>query len=151
MVCGPSLGRLALASDFDKPFSSVKASGAFTVHGMHQMGFGPGHNPKCYINNCYLGPPTLSWPRSLLLYQLKSLNHKMSNFDVSTPQLKAAKNFMDAFVSLSICDLMTSLSKNFQYEAFGGATNLAKMDMEVCAEAMQGLFVGLTKLDVNVQ
>ena len=95
--------------------------------------------------------PTLSQLRSLLLYERKLLTPKMSTFDASTPQLKTVKNLMDAFASFNLDKFAALLSKNFQYEAFGGVTDLAKMDTEAYAEVIQGLYVGVTKTDVGIQ
>ena len=54
----------------------------------------------------------------------------MSNFDASTPQLKAVENVIDALTSLNLGKFGTFLSKNYQYEAFHGATDLSKLDEE---------------------
>ena len=75
----------------------------------------------------------------------------MPNFDASTPQLEAVKSLMDAFASLNLGELMTLLSKNYQYEAFNGATTLTKLDREAYAKVIQGLSAGVTKMDVSIQ
>ena len=43
------------------------------------------------------------------------------------------------------------LSKNYQYEAFNGVTDLTELDGERYAEALQVFFVEATKFDVSTQ
>ena len=75
----------------------------------------------------------------------------MSTFIASTPQLKAVKNVVDAWTSLNLGKANALISKNYQYEVFHVATDLAKLDNERHAEAIQRLFAGMNKLDVSTQ
>ena len=75
----------------------------------------------------------------------------MSNFDASTPQLEVAKNLLDAVTSFDLGKLTTTISENYQYEAFNGVADQAKLDKEGYAKLAQGLFAGLTKFDVSIQ
>jgi hypothetical protein len=75
----------------------------------------------------------------------------MSSFNANTPQLKAVKNLLDAVTSLELGKVASLLSKNYQYEAFNGVTDLAKMDRERYGEMVQLFFTGITKLDVSIR
>ena len=75
----------------------------------------------------------------------------MSNLDASTPQLEAVKNLFDAITSFDLGEVRTLLSKNYQYEAFNGVTDLVKLDKESYTEMIQGLSIGVTKMDVSIQ
>ena len=58
---------------------------------------------------------------------------------------------MGVFAALEVDNLMALLSKNYQYEVFGGATSPTKMNREVYAEVIRGLSAGVTKMDVSTQ
>ena len=75
----------------------------------------------------------------------------MSTLDASTPQLKVVKNMLDAFASFNFGEFATLVSRNFQYEAFNGVTDLVKLDKESYTEMIQGLSIGVTKMDVSIQ
>ena len=75
----------------------------------------------------------------------------MFNLDASTPQLNIIKNLLDALTSLNFGETATLFSKNFQYEAFNGVTDLAKLDKESYAGMIQGVSAGVTKFEVSVQ
>ena len=148
MKCRSWQPSVKLASDFDKPFNLPGDSGAFVIHEMRQTGFGSGYDLKCYISNCHRGPHTLSQLRSLLLYERAST---MSSFDTSTPQLKAVENLLDGFSSFNFGKVGSHLSKNYQYEAFNGVTDLAKLNKEGLTETSQRFLAGMSKLDVSTQ
>jgi hypothetical protein len=74
----------------------------------------------------------------------------MSNFE-SSPQLKAVKSMFDTITSFNLDKVETLFSKNYQYEALHGPTDLAKLDREKHAEVIRMLWSGTTKLDVSTQ
>ena len=72
------------------------------------------------------------------------------SFDASTPQLKTVKNLFDALTSLNPTEVAPLLSKNFQCEVRGVA-DMANLDKGGYGEMIQGLYAGVTKLDVSIQ
>ena len=75
----------------------------------------------------------------------------MFNLDPSTPQLKVVKDLMDGITSFNLDEVVTLLSKKFQYEVLNGVTDLAKLDKERYAAMVQGLLDGIAKVDVSIQ
>ena len=75
----------------------------------------------------------------------------MTNLNASTPQLQAVKSMADLLTSLNPDKLATLFSKDYQYEAFNGATDLAKMDREKHVGVVRALWAGMTKFDVSIQ
>ena len=75
----------------------------------------------------------------------------MSGLNPTTPQLKVIKNMADALTSLNLSKFNTLFSKDYQYEAFNGITDLAKLDNAGRAKSSQAAWAGLTKSEVSIQ
>ena len=73
----------------------------------------------------------------------------MSDFDDSTPQLKAVKGLIDAFVFLDPSRLDTLFSKEYQYEAPYRAPALARPEGEKHSGKIQRLLAEVAKIDVG--
>ena len=89
--CGPSLGRPALTSDFDKPFDSAGASGAFIARNVIDALRLCQARPECYINNTYTTITDGPHPLAVALSVTPRAQNLESNFDASAPQLKAVE------------------------------------------------------------
>jgi len=85
----------------------------------------------------------------LLLYKHEPSTSKMSSLNATTPQLKVIKNMADALTSLNLSKFGPLFSKNYQYEAFNGITEKAKLDNVGTAESSQAVWAGLTKSEVT--
>ena len=75
----------------------------------------------------------------------------MSDFDTSTPQLKLAKQWSDAYCSLDIKNVEPLISKDFQYLTFPDTTGLPKEPKERHIERLGMMMTVLNKVDVRTQ
>jgi len=75
----------------------------------------------------------------------------MVSLDASTPQLRAVKNWLDAFASLDIKNVEPLLSKNFQYHPFPETADIPKEAKEKYTERFGGVLSAASKLEVRVQ
>ena len=71
--------------------------------------------------------------------------------NANTPQLKAVKNMIDAWLTLDLVKVAPFLSKNYKYEAFHAGDNQALLAAENHAEVAQAVLRGVSKLDVSIQ
>ena len=75
----------------------------------------------------------------------------MVNFDTSTPQLKAVKQFLDAWISLDLNNVRPLISKDYQYESFPESPDIAKQEKEEHMQKWGEVFSLLTKFDVRIR
>jgi len=75
----------------------------------------------------------------------------MVDLDASTPQLRAIKNWLDAFISLDIKNVEPLLSKNFQYHPFPETADVPKEAKEKYMERFGGAVSVASKAEVGVQ
>jgi len=75
----------------------------------------------------------------------------MVDFDLSTPQLKAVKNMIDAYISLDLNNLAPLLSKDYQYEAFPKSTDFPVQTKESHLQVWGKIFSPVNKLDVRIR
>ena len=75
----------------------------------------------------------------------------MVDFDPSTPQLKAAKNWIDAYLSLDIKNVDPLISKNYEYQAFPEAANLPREAKERHLKRYGDMLAVASKWQVRIQ
>ena len=75
----------------------------------------------------------------------------MADFDASTPQLRAVKNWIDAYRTLDMKNVEPLISKDFQYQTLPDAIDLPKEETERHLERYRELFSALTKVEVRIQ
>ena len=75
----------------------------------------------------------------------------MSGFDTSTPQLKLAQQWSDAYTSLDIKDVEPLISKDFQYLTFPDSVGVPKEPKERHIERLGMMMTVLSKVDVCIQ
>jgi hypothetical protein len=74
----------------------------------------------------------------------------MANLDASTPQLKAAKKWLDAYSSLDASNLEPPLSKHYKHESFPKSIN-PEETKEEHIQRVDGYFQFVTKVEVCIQ
>ena len=73
----------------------------------------------------------------------------MTSLTANTPQLKAVKNMIDAWLTFDLVKVAPFLSKNYKYESFHVPDN--QVLSEGHAEVAQAILSGMSKLDVSIQ
>ena len=73
----------------------------------------------------------------------------MANITASTPQLKAVKNFFDAYLTLNIRDVASQVSNNFTFQTFPKIPELPDEEKEKCFERYGSILSSFTKLEVR--
>jgi hypothetical protein len=71
--------------------------------------------------------------------------------DFDTPQLKAVKNLLDAYISLDMNNVEPLLSKNYQYEPLPESTELSKLSREIHLQMWGEAFSSVNKLEVCIR
>jgi hypothetical protein len=69
--------------------------------------------------------------------------------DFDTPQLKAVKNLLDAYISLDINNVEPLMSKDFHYEPLPESTDYSKLTKELTYKVWGGVLSLLNKLEVR--
>jgi len=72
----------------------------------------------------------------------------MVDFDASTPQLRAVKNWLDAFITLDMKNVEPLLSKNFQYHPFPETADISKESGGKYLERFGGALSAASKAEV---
>jgi len=75
----------------------------------------------------------------------------MTDFDASTPQLKAVKNWLDAYCTLDMKNVEPLISKNFQYQAFPETPDIPKETGKIHIERYRDIFSAASKFEVCTQ
>jgi hypothetical protein len=75
----------------------------------------------------------------------------MVDFDTSTPQLKAVKRLIDAYISLNLNDLEPLLSKDYRYEALPTIPGLPIQTKEDHLKMRREVYSLMKNLDVRIQ
>ena len=75
----------------------------------------------------------------------------MADFDASTPQLKAAKNLCDAYLSLDMNKAKLFLSKNYQGEMLPETDDFPKQTKESHSQTWGKIFSLVNKHEVRIQ
>jgi len=74
----------------------------------------------------------------------------LTNFNATTPQLKAVKNILDAYLTLDIKNVESFTSKDFKFETYPKMAALSDAAKEQFFQRYGTIFSMLTKVDVNV-
>lgn len=75
----------------------------------------------------------------------------MSSFNTSTPQLRVAKQWVDAYVSLDTKGVAAVTSKSYRYQALPDVIGIPKETKEKHIERFKGMMSTMTKAEVRVQ
>ena len=75
----------------------------------------------------------------------------MSSFDDSTPQLKAAKQWIDAYSSIDIENVAAITSKNYQYQVLPGVIGIPDEGKEKHIERYRKLLGAMDKAEVRTK
>ena len=75
----------------------------------------------------------------------------MIDFNASTPQLKAVKDWIDAYLTLDINKVEPLASKNFEYQPFPETTEFFKESREKHLETFGQLLAATNKFEVRIQ
>lgn len=81
----------------------------------------------------------------------KPHKYRMSSFDASTPQLKAAKRWMDAYSSLDTKNIAAATSKNYQYQVLPEVIGIPEEAKERHLERYRDIFGAMAKAEVCIQ
>jgi hypothetical protein len=71
--------------------------------------------------------------------------------DFNTPQLKAVKKLVDAYVSLDLNNAEPLTTKDFHYEPLPESTGYSKQSKEVHLQVWRELLSSVNKLEVRVR
>ena len=85
---------------------------------------------------------------------LRKHNHhtsRMTTIDTTTPQLKVAQKWIDAYISLDIEKIKTVASKNYRHQTLPKSTGLPEETKEEYIQRYGGLLPVFTKFDVRIQ
>lgn len=74
----------------------------------------------------------------------------MSKFDTSTPQLKLAQQWSDAYTSLDIKNVESIISEDFQYLIFPDSTDSPQEPKEKHMERLGMMMTVLSKVEVRI-
>jgi len=75
----------------------------------------------------------------------------MVDFDANTPQLKAAKSLIDAYVSLDLNNLEPLLSKDFRYEALPEVPGVPIQTKEDHLQMWKEVYSVVSNLEVRIR
>jgi hypothetical protein len=75
----------------------------------------------------------------------------MVNLDASTPQLKAVKNWLDAYFALDMDSVGPLVSKDFQYQALPETPDLPKESQERHIERYREMLAVMSKFGVRIR
>jgi hypothetical protein len=75
----------------------------------------------------------------------------MANFDVSTPQLKLVKQWIDAFSVLDTSKMDSLLCRNFKYQSFPKTIDVPEQTKAGFIQWFGGVFASMTKMKVSIQ
>jgi len=75
----------------------------------------------------------------------------MASFEANTPQLKAAKRLIDAYVSLDLNNLEPVLSKDYKYEALPEVPGVPIQTKEAHLQMWKEVYSVVSKLDVRIR
>jgi len=75
----------------------------------------------------------------------------MVNVNATTPQLKAVKNYLDAYTSLDVNNVERVLSKNFKFQTFPETTDLPEQAKGAYIERFRRASTLMTKMDVRIR
>ena len=75
----------------------------------------------------------------------------MSNFDGTTPESKAAKNLIDAYLTCDLKNIAPLISKDYKFLSFPTIPEHPDEEKEAHLERYAPLFSMLTKVEVCVQ
>jgi hypothetical protein len=75
----------------------------------------------------------------------------MSSFDVSTPQLKVAKQWIDAYASLDMKNVVAITSKNYRYQALPDIIGIPEEAKEQHTDRFKEILGAMTKAGVCIQ
>lgn len=75
----------------------------------------------------------------------------MASFEANTPQLKAVKRLIDAYVSLNLNNLEPVLSKDYRYEALPEVPGVPIQTKEAHLEMWKEVYSVVSKLDVRIR
>ena len=100
-----------------------------------------------------MNPPGQWNPRPPLFHdnKLQTSGMTITNFNATTPQLKAAKNLYEAYLSLDINNVGPLVSEDFNFQTFPKITNLPGERKGDHFERYGTLFSLMTKIEVCVQ
>ena len=74
----------------------------------------------------------------------------MVDLDASTPQLKAAKDWVDAYCTLDMKNVEPRISKNFQFHTFPETTDIPKEAKGRHIERYREMLSAVSKLEVRI-
>ena len=72
-----------------------------------------------------------------------------TNFNATTPQLKALKNVFDAYLTLDLANAEPLISKDFKFQTFPKIANLPDEEKGGHLERYGPLFALMTKIEVR--
>jgi len=75
----------------------------------------------------------------------------MVDFDTSTPQLKAVKQLLDAYISLDSNNVRPLISKDYQYEPLPKSPDITDKGKEDHIQEWREMLSLLTKYDVRIR
>ena len=75
----------------------------------------------------------------------------MSCFDASTPQLKTAKQLIEAYTSLDMEKVAAITSKNYQYQALPEVIGIPEESKEKHIERFKEIVGAMAKAEVRIQ
>lgn len=73
----------------------------------------------------------------------------MSSFEATTPQLRAVKDFKDAYGTLDLNNIKPFASKDFKFQSFPKIPELPDETMEEHIERCLPFFSSFTKVEVR--
>ena len=74
----------------------------------------------------------------------------MVNLDATTPQLKAVKGFVAAYLSLDISKAVPFISKNFKFQTFPKTIDIPEETGAAHTQRFKGLLAAMTKFEVRI-
>jgi hypothetical protein len=75
----------------------------------------------------------------------------MSSFDASTPQLKVAKQWIDAYASLDTKNVAAITSKHYQYQALPDIIGIPEEAKEEHIDRLKKVLGAMAKAGVRIQ
>ena len=95
-------------------------------------------------------PPTLA-ATFTTTPEHKPHKYRMSSFDTSTPQLKAAKRWIDAYTSLDTKKIAAATSKNYEYQALPEVIGIPEEAKAKHLERYRDILGAMAKAEVCIQ
>lgn len=134
--------------------TEYRYSGVWVILGRdpRRPSIGPGFGSGCYIKK----PPQNNPPplpatalSTTVLHESVNPTSRMNNLDTTTPQMRAVKGFMDAFISRDVESIKPLIAKDYTFQTFPKSAGTSD-ETEAQIQRHGRIMASLTKFEVRM-